>query len=171
MGKLEPELLCHPNIPKPLHGVSPRTMLGKDWWDEKRQEAYAERDYHCYACGVHKKDAEHHKWLEAHEDYDINYKTGEVKLKRIVALCHSCHSYIHSGLLNIRLKKGEISPEKHKHILTRGDNILEKADLSPWNPDCGEFAEWGKWHLLIDGKKYYSKFKDFNEWLNHYGRR
>ena len=28
--------------------------------------------------------------------------------------------------------------------------------------------EWNKWHLQIDGKKYHSRFKDYEEWGTHY---
>jgi hypothetical protein len=41
-----PWLLFHPNIPKPLHGLSPRIIyyllsiiLGEKWWNERKKEA------------------------------------------------------------------------------------------------------------------------------------
>ena len=92
---LSPELLTHPNIPKPLHGITPRDILGKAWWDQQRQIAYRERHYHCWACGVHKSQAAYYQWLEGHESYDIDYVHGIVTLREIVALCHACHSFIH----------------------------------------------------------------------------
>ena len=74
--KTKPKILAHPNIPKPLHGISPRTIMGDDWWNKTRQEVYKKYDYHCIACGVAKEDAKKHQWLEAHEFWNINYETG-----------------------------------------------------------------------------------------------
>src|SRR6185295_5669264 len=61
---LKPEILCHPHIPKPLHGVAPREIMGDDWWNSERQLVYASTDYHCAACGIHKSQAKKHEWLE-----------------------------------------------------------------------------------------------------------
>ena len=166
----EPVILTHPNIPKPLHGVNPRSILGDDWWNKVRQAAYKERDYHCFACGIHKSKAKYHQWLEAHEDYDIDYKTGIVKLKRIVALCHCCHNFIHSGRLEILLDKGEITQEKYDYIIQRGRKILKDAGLNQWTTEgIKEAADWKDWRLIIEGKEYYSKFNNISEWANHYG--
>ena len=36
-----PELLLQNSTVKPLHGVVPREILGKEWWDKTRRAAYA----------------------------------------------------------------------------------------------------------------------------------
>jgi hypothetical protein len=182
-----PELLTHPNIPKPLHGVNPRSIMGKEWWDEKRKEAYATNFFCCWACGTHKSKAAFHNWLEGHENYDINYETGEVRLNGIVALCHSCHNFIHSGRLYMMYQSGEYSKAKCLTILNHGFSILAGNGLTPfwgtvdvWNLLTGDnmpakyddpdeqFAEWGDWHLVIDGEKHYSKFENIQEWAEFY---
>lgn len=186
MSLPSPEYLTHPNIPKPLHGINPRSVLGQAWWDEKRKEAYAKNYFCCWACGIHRSKAKHHQWLEGHESYLINYETGEVKLKEIIALCHSCHNFIHSGRLFIMYQNGKFDKDKCLDILEHGFSILNKAKLKPffgtamvWNEisedgmpveipsDEGVFADWSKWHLNINGEKHYSKFKDLREWGNY----
>ena len=167
-----PEILLHPNIPKPLHGMSPRVLFGKEWWDEKRQVAYAERDYHCWACGIHKSNAKYHQWLEAHECYLYDYKKCTLTMKEIVALCHFCHNYIHSGRLEHLRRKGEISEEKYHAIHKHGDRLLCDviSHSNPFIVDSGgsQGENWGKWRLIIDGKKHKSKFKSYDEWYNFY---
>ena len=182
--KTRPELLQHPHIPKPLHGLSPRSIKGQEWWDTERQKAYASTDYHCLACGVSKHMAKHHQWLEAHEDYTIDYEKGVMEIKEIVPLCHSCHNFIHSG----RLSMMEYGYEKMSDILMHGLSILHKHNLEGFAgtmhlaeqmgieshvgwivPDYAPgFAAWDKWHLILEGEKYYSKFKDINEWGEYY---
>ena len=165
---LRPELLLHPNIPKPLHGMNPRSILGTNWWDKMRQRAYVENNYCCWACGVHKSQANYHQWLEAHENYNINYRRGKVKLTEIVALCHSCHNFIHSGRMSALVRKGEMPYDKMKDIHNYGNTVLREAGIKNPAPDASKIAPWHKWHLVLNGKKYYSKFKSYDEWLEYY---
>lgn len=163
-----PIYLTHPNIPKPLHGVNPRSIKGKDWWDRERYKAYFKHDYHCWACGIHKSKAKYFQWLEGHEEYNIDYITGRVELKGIIALCHSCHNFIHSGRLRMRLNKGEITTEQYNDILCHGMDILRASNLIRITPNTENIASWEKWHLVIEGEKYYSPYKDINDWQQHY---
>lgn len=184
-----PKLLTHPNIPKPLHGLNPRTILGDSWWDTVRRKAYAKYEYRCWACGIHKIDARYFKWLEGHESYTIDYTKGSVKLKEIVALCHSCHNFIHSGRMYNLFISGEFPEIKIKSILLHGIQVLSKNNLEIFDGTAyvyesvfgarlkkvaiaqvpTDVADWNKWHLILNGKKYYSKFKSYSEWSEFYG--
>src|SRR5581483_565988 len=129
----EPKLLLHPNIPKPLHGLNPRTIMGQAWWDEQRQRAYATHKYRCWACGVHKMNAEIKPQLEAHENYEIDYAKGRMKIIEIVALCPMCHAFIHNGRVQALTLNGEMEYVNAWRILHHGFNVLKKAGLPP-NP-------------------------------------
>ena len=195
---MRPELLTHPNIPTALHGLNPRTILGDDWWNQQRQQAYAVQDYHCWACGVHKSQAKYHRWLEAHEAYQIDYTTGRVELQEIVALCHACHNFIHSGRLWMQLQAKHVSEAKVKEILAHGFAILTAYNLRPfWATQMLAFrlqgdselealnkatagrddqrvehpAKWEEWHLVLEGKSYYSQFTNEAAWRKFYSGR
>lgn len=161
------EILLHPNIPKPLHGLNPRTIKGQEWWDEVRKEAYYKADYCCQACGVSKWDAAYHKWLECHELYEIDYAKGRMVFKELVALCHSCHNYIHSGRMRMLVDKGEWSEEKMNDILNRGDKLIKEAKLKRPKPP-NQIAPWGEWVLIFDGVEYPAKYKSLDEWRAAY---
>jgi hypothetical protein len=155
-----PHLLQHPNLPKPMHGQNPRSILGKQWWDDHRFPAYAERDFHCWACGVHKSEAAVHQWLEGHEEYKIDYAAGRMEFVRVVALCHFCHNFIHSGRLYMLWYNDEIDRKRFKAIITHGFDVLRDAGLLPWSGTIetvllmaeeagwGGFGGWQKHHML-----------------------
>ena len=44
--KTYPWLLFHPNIPKPLHGLAPRIILGENWWQTTKKEAKVKLNQH-----------------------------------------------------------------------------------------------------------------------------
>jgi hypothetical protein len=189
--KLKPEILSHPNIPLPLHGLSPRVINGDLWWNRIRKEVYERYDFHCIACGVEKYKAEIHHWLEAHEFYEVDYINGTMKCKSIEPLCHYCHNFIHSGRLEAVLGK-EKSINEVKLILEHGFKILSENHLKCFwgtlefaakvscmgfgivntfgvvaNPKPIELP-WEKWRLIWNGKAYYSKFKNEAELEAHY---
>jgi hypothetical protein len=177
-----PELLTHPNIPKPLHGLNPRTLLGQAWWDEQRQAAYAKNNYCCWACGVSKTAAREVQHLEGHEAYDIDYRAGTTRLVEVVALCHYCHNFIHCGRLRSLAEKGEVSWRKFQDVMTHGLAVLEAANLEPhWHakavldpeycppPQPNGIAPWSAWRLILEGQEFRSLFKSYEEWKAHYG--
>jgi hypothetical protein len=165
-----PSILLHPTIPLPLHGLNPRTMKGKSWWDGVRQIAYATNDFRCWACNVHKSKAKYHRWLEAHEAYKIDYLKGRMELDLIVALCHSCHNFIHKGRLSILQDSGKITEEKFLDIITHGVSVLEEAGLSLLRPfDELEHVSWEDWRFVLDGEEFAPLFATQKDWEEHYG--
>lgn len=186
--KNKPWLLSQSNIPKPLHGVNPRTIMGKDEWDKFRRKVYASTGYHCAACGVHQIDAMFHKWLEAHEDYEIDHRRGRMTVRSVEPLCHACHSFIHSGFLFVQLKKEMKSRDDVKSILKHGFKVLESAKLpafiglknviaasgykDSWH---GEWiypeksnVSWQEWRMVWMGKEHKPLFNSMKEWQRHY---
>lgn len=173
-----PELLRHQNLPKPMHGLNPRTLLGQKWWDDHRYPAYAERDFHCWACGVHKSDAKVHQWLEGHEEYDIDYARGRMVFRGVVALCHFCHNFIHSGRLYMLWWNDEIAPGRFKEVIVHGFGVLEKAGLLPWSgtietvilaqdgglPDLKGFPHKKIQKMLREAKKKEGPETEFADW-------
>lgn len=116
-----PELLRHPHIPKPLHGIAPRVVKGSEWWDEIRHKAYRENNMRCWACGGEGP-------LEAHEAYDIDYETKTSTYVETVALCRDCHAFIHSGRTSKVTSRGDL-----KRVITHGYRVLKAAGLKcPW---------------------------------------
>lgn len=173
--KLRPELLLHNNIPQPLHGVAPRVVLGQAWWDRERLACYKKAEFFCEACGTHKLHAKYHKWLEAHEQYEIDYQKGMAKYVGAVALCHFCHNYIHSGRLQALLEKGEIHHRKFVAIHQHGDEVLAAAGLKRDSYEVreamiqdlirnGRMAEWSKWRLRVGRRLFPPLYKTKEEW-------
>lgn len=166
--ELGPIILTHPQIPKPLHGLNPRTILGKTWWEMARHAAYRRADYKCECCGVPKQEALFHKWLEAHEIYDFDYKHGRLTYKYLVALCHACHNYIHRGRLLALYDKGEIDADKYHTICEHGDRLLQRHKIKSIETEHHP-VNWADWRMIICGKEYKPQFDSYEDWLAHYG--
>lgn len=181
-----PNLLSQCNIPKPLHGLNPRNLMGKEAWDVYRRNVYASTNYHCKACGVHKMDAKKHQWLEAHEDFEIDYNKQVMKLRQIIPLCHYCHQFIHSGLLRRNYEAGRVDGHHVLNVLMHGFYILYEnnlpcfggtldlgkdfdIDISPLDKiKTPNSIEWHGWKMVWDGVEYESKFRTYDEWYDFY---
>lgn len=176
-----PEILLCPNIPKPMHGLAPRVVLGGSWWDKTRKEAYDSTNRRCIACGVHKYRAKARKWLEGHELYHTDYRLGRLTYLETVPLCHFCHNYIHDGRLQMLLEKGLVHHQKYAAIIQHGNRVLAEANLCKLTRKqreeellhkavAGELAEWSDWRLVLFGSEYPPLYCDENEWRLVHGR-
>jgi hypothetical protein len=182
----EKEILCHPHIPKPLHGLNPRTLMGEEWWNYHRHIAYARYDYRCIGCGKHKASVPGPKWLEAHENYEYDYEKGRAHIISIEPVCHYCHNFIHTGRLQMIMGK-EKTVDEVKAILQYGFDVLKGSGLQVF-PFTMDFAHdlkvktydvdayeipistvpWEDWRLIVDGVEYKPLFASHDEWRKKY---
>lgn len=163
--KTKPEVLLAANTVPPMHGVVPRIILGREWWDKTRHEAYAATQFRCAACGVHKYQAKEHQWLEGHEVYTRDYPRGRQTYVETVGLCHYCHCYIHDGRLKSLLEKGEVTPAKFAAVMKHGDAVLAAAKLKKNPPYVKEIAKWADWRLVLFGKEYPPVYATYATWV------
>lgn len=109
-------LVAMPNIPKPLHLINPRNLLGKQTWDRMRKFAYSQADDTCEICG---NKPENLRNRHGHEVYDIDYVNGTVTFKKVCCLCSLCHlGGIHTGRAITLYKQG--NPLYPKEFLLEG---------------------------------------------------
>ena len=187
-----PAILLHPNIPKPLHGVAPRTVMSSSWWYNERQSAYELCFGKCMACGELPRSS---KYLHAHEFYDVDYAKCRMTYIRAIPVCLQCHDYIHSGRLYMMFTSGKYAKNYAMNVLERGFKLLKDVDLDPLGVDKLVYSyikrgmqnvitntdsiqrsddnetvkcEWGDWRLVVDGIEYEPKFSTAEEWKDYY---
>lgn len=119
---LQPELLGQANVPKPLHGINPRTIMGKAAWTAFRRSILAKQNY-CSACGIENVP------FDLHEDYKTDYNKKYAKIEKYVLLCKDCHSFIHSGLLRVLTAESK-DYQKAIRILEKGFKICADNNVS-----------------------------------------
>ena len=95
-------LITMPNVPRPLHGLPPRKIMGQANWDKMRKRCYYNAHYKCEICGAEPPKGQ----LHAHELYTINYTDGTSEFNRCIAICKQDHDFIHSGRLVTLYKQG-----------------------------------------------------------------
>lgn len=176
-----PHILEQPNIPRPLHGLNPRALMGKTKWDVMRRQVYRKHGYTCAACGVRAGEAKIRTGMEAHEHFRIDYGARRMTLIDMQPLCHACHSFVHSGLLEVRLAARKVSGETVATILGHGVGVLElsggkvpvpadylcrKLGLAHGLPLAKQprTIRWGGWTMVWEGEVYRSRFPTEEHW-------
>lgn len=126
-------LIAMPNIPRPLHTVAPRTVLGATTWNKMRKECYERANDTCEICGECPEDK---RKRHAHEAYIIDYEKGTCTFVGVFCLCALDHlGAIHTGRAITLYSKN--SPLITKEFLLEG---AEKAFniISSYNRDHPE---------------------------------
>lgn len=109
-------LITMPNVPRPLHGLPPRKIMGDAMWTRVRKRCYFDAGYKCEICGVDPPKGQ----LHAHELYSYDYKEGTGKFERCIAICKQDHDFIHSGRL--------ITMYKNKNVLYPKSYVLDVVE-------------------------------------------
>ena len=149
------EILTQTVLPKSIHGISPRKIMGDAEWNKIKKEKQKIANHHCMCCGEYVS----HKpgdYLECHEIYNINIEKKECELKDVVCICHKCHEYIHLGRLQMLLKEGKITHEYYLEIFNRGNNLLKSFGLKKNNLPVDEINN-PDWVLIYNNKRYNNK--------------
>lgn len=88
-------LIAMPNIPKPLHHLAPRTILGPTEWNKMRRACYEAANDTCEICGERPETL---RRRQSHEAYAIDYEKGTAIFVGCFCLDSVCHlACIHTG--------------------------------------------------------------------------
>lgn len=123
------KILAQPILPYSLHGVNPRTIMGNAAWNKMKIAKRSEANHHCQICDRY---VPHVKgdWLECHEVYEIDEENLEFRLIDIVAICNTCHGYVHLGLTGLLYSQGKITEERYWEIIEHGDKLMRSQLLT-----------------------------------------
>lgn len=169
-------LIAMPNIPRPLHGVNPRTILGASTWNHMRRACYAKANDTCEICGAKPDDL--HK-RHGHEVYEIDYANGTAKFVKVFCVCSLCHlACIHTGrALTLWKKNNPLYPtefllEGAEHafkIISEYNHDNPGADLRAYSTFLDYLKHDGlkePMEKLIEkyGIKFYTEVEDMVEW-------
>ena len=126
-------LLTMPNVPRALHGLPPRVIMGRTAWDFVRKACYANAGYKCEICGEDFADIKPR--YAAHELYSYDYAKQEGVFERCVAICAKSHDFIHSGRLITMYKNGNpMYPREYVlEVVEKGFKLIH--DYNESHPD------------------------------------
>ena len=182
-----PEILEQPVIPPPLHGLNPRTIMGRTAWDGERRRVYRKYGFTCAACGVNGRDAFPLTRLEAHERFSVDYGARRMTLVGMEPVCPACHAFVHGGLLELRLHSGQVSRELGRRILEHGTGVLRQSGGVVPRAAHGLCAKlgvrhglrvaapppvtgWAGWALIWEGEEYPSPYPTEADWAREMRR-
>lgn len=136
-------------VPKTAWYQNLRELLSKKEWDFIRKMVYRRANYRCEICGG---VGQNHP-VEAHEEWDYDWKTKVQSLRQIRALCPTCHMCKHAGLAQINGRLGEVI----EHL--QRVNKLSKQDATEMVFDA--FHDW----QIMSHHKWELDVRDLQEWL------
>jgi hypothetical protein len=87
-------------IPSTCWFTNVRTCVSQKDWERLRRMITRRAGQQCEACGAG-EDRTVNRWLEAHERWAYDERTGVQALRRLICLCSSCHLVSHFGRANV----------------------------------------------------------------------
>jgi len=93
-------------VPKSCWFTNVRSGVAPVEWDRVRRMVYQRAGDRCEACG-RARDPHAGVRIEAHERWYFDDARGVQVLRRLIALCGSCHGTTHFGLANVQGRAAE----------------------------------------------------------------
>ena len=64
---------------------------------------------------------------------------------------------------------GLFDSQKRQAILRRGESILKKGGYSHFKIEDDQMTpQWSKWHIVVQDKTYYTRYKSMKEWHDYF---
>jgi hypothetical protein len=138
-------------VPSTCWFTNVRSCVEASQWDALRSMVYRRAHQRCEACGAARgRDRER---LEAHERWDYDETTYTQTLRRLIALCWSCHRATHFGFAEVtgtsaeatahlRAVNGWSASEVDAHI-DRAFALWEARSAHEWRLDLGMLTNAG----------------------------
>lgn len=140
-------IITMPNVPAPLHGCAPRTLLGNSTWDHMRKYCYYNANYKSQISGEDLDGTTNDKRCNAHELYSYDYAHGKAYFERAVCISPLEHNFIHSGRMLTMYKRG--NPLMSKNYLLK---VVENGfkTIHDWNKAHPKKKQLRAYATLVD---------------------
>lgn len=158
-------IIAMPNVPTPLHGCCPRTLLGQSTWDHIRKKCYFDARYKSQISGDDLDGSHSDKKCNAHELYSYDYTKGTAYFERAVCISPVEHNFIHSGRMLTMYKKGNpLMPKSYLlKIVENGFRII-----SEWNKAHPDKKPLRAYATLVDYARTPGIAKEVTELIEKY---
>ena len=138
-------------VPSTCWFTNVRSCVDEGQWDALRSMVYRRARHRCEACGAPR--GTDRQRLEAHERWQYDENTYTQTLRRLIALCWSCHRATHFGFAEVtgtsaeatahlRAVNGWSAGEAQVHI-DRAFALWDKRSTHEWRLDLGILTNAG----------------------------
>lgn len=87
-------------VPRSCWFTNVRSCVSPVDWERLRRPVLRRAGYRCEACGDG-EDRATGRWLEVHERWHYDERSGVQALRRLICLCSPCHLVTHFGYANV----------------------------------------------------------------------
>lgn len=139
-------------VPSSCWFTNVRTCVSQQDWERLRRMITRRAGQKCEACGAG-EDRAARRWLEAHERWAYDERTGVQALRRLICLCSACHLSTHMGYANVtgradeafahlRAVTGMDDAEAWRHVYAANDTWTARSRRN-WTLDLSMLTDAG----------------------------
>lgn len=144
-------------IPKPLYGMTVRSLMGTEFWNKEKTRSKIKNNYCCWACGINASNARFHQRLEAASVFSLSINDRCMIYNGAASLCYLCNCAMRIDEIFRGIDKGVFDYSFYEEVRIHC-KIVTGSIVFP-DTKIISVEDWQEWNLQINGVKYFSKFK------------